>query len=57
MEGRPSFLTKRSKNLLPNAANIRCKTANQAPPASDKSFLVLFFKKELLPVFLMHSSP
>jgi len=38
IEGSSSFLKKRSKEVL-----IRF---------SDKSFLVLFFKKELLPFFL-----
>jgi hypothetical protein len=28
------------------------KARAQAPPVTDKSFLVLFFKKELLPVCL-----
>jgi hypothetical protein len=47
-EGRTSFLKKRSKKLLP----VWC-----VPPATDwapmdKSFLVLFFKKEPLPLSL-----
>jgi hypothetical protein len=43
-----SFLKKRSKKLLLIASCRRCKRANQVPPVTDKSFLVLFFKKELL---------
>jgi len=39
-----SFLKKRSKKLLLIASN----RANTVPLAIDKSFLVLFFKKELL---------
>jgi hypothetical protein len=41
-EGRPSFLKKRSKKLL-SIGSVALMV---------KSFLVLFFKKELLPYFL-----
>jgi hypothetical protein len=44
-------LKKRSKKLLLIASSGRSKWANQLPPVTDKSFLVLFFKKELLPSF------
>jgi hypothetical protein len=44
-------LKKRSKKLLLNATSERYSRANLAPPAIGKSFLVLFFKKELLPYF------
>jgi hypothetical protein len=43
-----SFLKKRTKKLLLNASNIDSKSVSSALPAMDKSFLVLFFKKELL---------
>ncbi len=43
-----SFLKKRSKKLLLHAASLRSKLAKAVLPARDKSFLVLFFKKELL---------
>jgi len=52
-EGSSSFLKKRSKKLLLNAANVRLKRANSVPPAMSKSFLVLFFKKERLPLVLI----
>jgi len=42
-------LKKRSKKLLPSAAGSRARKADWVLPAVDKSFLVLFFKKELLP--------
>jgi hypothetical protein len=35
------------------AAGMRFKKANLVLAAGDKSFLVLFFKKELLPSFLL----
>jgi hypothetical protein len=41
-----SFLKKRSKKLLLNASNMRVKWAKGVPTAIDKSFLLLFFKKE-----------
>jgi hypothetical protein len=41
-------LKKRSKKLLLIAPGGRFKGANQVLPGTDKSFLVLFFKKELL---------
>jgi hypothetical protein len=48
-EGRPSFLKKRSKKLLLIASTRRAKRPNQVLTAIDKSFLLLFFKKEGLP--------
>jgi hypothetical protein len=48
-EGRPSFLKKRSKKLLQMARCTGGKRVNLVPPETDKSFLVLFFKKEQLP--------
>jgi hypothetical protein len=44
---RPSFLKKRSKRLL-----YRCRGSLRKRIHHHKSFLVLFFKKELLPFFL-----
>jgi hypothetical protein len=44
MKGRSSFLKKRSKKLLGG-----CRKPIRQRTPSDKSFLVLFFKKELLP--------
>jgi hypothetical protein len=41
-------LKKRSKKLLSMAAGARAQWAPGALPETDKSFLVLFFKKELL---------
>jgi hypothetical protein len=48
-KGSISFLKKRNKKLLLFAASRRFTWANQVLPLIDKSFLVLFFKKELLP--------
>jgi hypothetical protein len=42
-------LKKRTKKLLLFAPSRRFKRANQVLPFLGKSFLVLFFKKELLP--------
>jgi hypothetical protein len=50
-EGSTSFLKKRSKKLLLMAASIVFKVATWVMPAKGKSFLVLFFKKELLSYF------
>jgi hypothetical protein len=47
-EGRPSFLKKRSKKLLPVAGSAGAAYFSRLLAAKDKSFLVLFFKKELL---------
>jgi hypothetical protein len=47
-EGRPSFLKKRSKKLLQMASGIRLNAEAPVPAETSKSFLVLFFKKELL---------
>jgi hypothetical protein len=41
-----SFLKKRTKKLLPGASHAVAPAVAQAP--TDKSFLVLFFKKEPL---------
>jgi hypothetical protein len=43
------FFEKRSKKLLLIAASTQFQGANSVMHASDKSFLVLFFKKDLLP--------
>jgi hypothetical protein len=48
-KGSISFLKKRNKKLLLFAAGRRFKWANRVLPFIGKSFLVLFFKKELLP--------
>jgi hypothetical protein len=48
-KGSSSFLKERSKKLLLVASSSLIKRANAVPRAIDKSFLVLFFKKELLP--------
>jgi hypothetical protein len=48
-KGSISFLKKRNKKLLLFAPSRRFKWANQVLPLIGKSFLVLFFKKELLP--------
>jgi len=47
-KGRTSFLKKRSKKLLLITSSLPFKWANRVQPLTDKSFLVLFFKKELL---------
>jgi hypothetical protein len=46
-----SFLKKRSKKLFLIASGGRFKRANRVLPVTNKSFLVLFFKKELLSSF------
>jgi hypothetical protein len=43
---RTSFLKKRSKKLLPIARRTGRQRENSVPTETDKSFLVLFFKKE-----------
>jgi hypothetical protein len=43
-EERSSFLKKRTKKLL-----FRCRAVPGEHPTAHKSFLVLFYKKELLP--------
>jgi hypothetical protein len=48
---RSSFLKKRSKKLLLMAADDVFNQATRVLPAKDKSFLALFFKKELLSSF------
>jgi hypothetical protein len=50
-EGSSSFLKKRTKKLLLIKGSNRLATLNDPPDAMSKSFLVLFFKKELLPSF------
>jgi hypothetical protein len=49
-EGSSSFLKKRTKKLLSVLAALG-QPLSPTPGATDKSFLVLFFKKELLPSF------
>jgi hypothetical protein len=51
-KGSTSFLKKRSKKLFFFAPSRRFKWANQVLPLIGKSFLVLFFKKELLPFYI-----
>jgi hypothetical protein len=51
-EERTSFLKKSSKKLLQMRPVYVSKGADLGMPLTDKSFLVLFFKKELLPSFL-----
>jgi chromate transporter len=46
------FFEKKKQKTFANAASVRFKLANSVPPAIDKSFLVLFFKKELLVFFV-----
>src|SRR5271163_4136743 len=55
-KGRTSFLKKRSKKLLSIARSFRSKWVNSVPHETDKSFLVLFFKKERLS-YLHASNP
>jgi hypothetical protein len=47
-ESKASFLKKRSKKLLSVARSLRVKWEISMLPETDRSFLVLFFKKELL---------
>jgi hypothetical protein len=47
-EGSSSFLKKRTKKLLLLAVSTSFNRAARMLPGTDKSFLVLFFKKELL---------
>jgi hypothetical protein len=47
-QGRSSFLKKRSKKLLSIADGTEFEQANSVRSLTDKSFLVLFFKKEQL---------
>jgi hypothetical protein len=47
-QGSISFLKKRNKKLLSVACRIRAQWGASMMPETDKSFLVLFFKKELL---------
>jgi hypothetical protein len=44
-----SFLKKRNKKLLSVARRRGAHQVNSVAPETDKSFLVLFFKKELFP--------
>jgi hypothetical protein len=50
-KARPSFLKKRSKKLLILRSRRRSGTNAKMKNSRNKSFLVLFFKKELLPSF------
>jgi hypothetical protein len=43
-----SFLKKRSKKLLQIASGVRLNQSARMSAETDQSFLVLFFKKELL---------
>jgi hypothetical protein len=47
-QGSISFLKKRNKKLLNVACSIGARYVASVLPVTDKSFLVLFFKKELL---------
>jgi hypothetical protein len=49
-QGSSSFLKKGTKKLLSVSGGTEFTDAARLPRATDKSFLVLFFKKELLPV-------
>jgi hypothetical protein len=50
-----SFLKKRSKKLLALASGVEDKRGASVLPETGKSFLVLFFKKELLRwSFMLH---
>jgi hypothetical protein len=44
-----SFLKKRTKKLLSVSGGISLAHLNPRRPARNKSFLFLFFKKEILP--------
>jgi mono/diheme cytochrome c family protein len=57
MKGRTSCLKKINKKLLLIAASIRYKVAKAVAPAIDKSFLVLFFKRELRAFLISLSFP
>jgi hypothetical protein len=48
-EGSSSFLKKRTKKLLPLAGSTQFANPRRPLAASSKSFLLLFFKKEVLP--------
>jgi hypothetical protein len=48
-EGSSSFLKKRTKKLLFVSGSTNAPWLIYVSEATDKSFLVLFFKKELLP--------
>jgi hypothetical protein len=50
-EGRFFFLKKRSKKLLQIASGLQLNPATRRSAETDKSFLLLFFKKEVLPAF------
>jgi multidrug efflux system outer membrane protein len=52
-EGRTSFLKKRSKKLLSVSGSTESTWVGLGHGAIDKSFLLLFFKKEVLPCFLL----
>jgi hypothetical protein len=46
VEGRCSFLKKRTKKLLPVSGNTERPWAGSGLRATDKSLLLLFFRKE-----------
>jgi hypothetical protein len=49
LEGSISFLKKRNKKLLPVSRRTEFNDEARNQRVTSKSFLVLFFKKELLP--------
>jgi hypothetical protein len=49
IEGSISFLKKRNKKLLPVSGGMGGSYLTSLLRATDKSFLFLFFKKEILP--------
>jgi hypothetical protein len=51
-KGSSSFLKKRTKKLLFVARGSRVNQVPRMSPKKSKSFLFLFFKKEILPSFL-----
>jgi flagellar hook-associated protein FlgK len=48
IEGSSSFLKKRSKKLLQSTSGVSLDRETTVLAETEKSFLVLFFKKELL---------
>jgi len=55
-QGSSSFLKKRTKKLLLLGGGTEAQFLARPSEASSKSFLVLFFKKEILPSHLPSSS-
>jgi hypothetical protein len=54
-KARPSFLKKRSKKLSSIAIGPESERENSALSETEKSFLLLFFKKEVLTSFQAHA--